>query len=217
MFTLTSFMLPFSPNEAVLYAARSLQGISVAAAVPSAIGILSSTFSASEQRQYAFIIYSATGSLGGLTGNIIGGVIGGSLSWKWVFWCAAIIGSVVCILALVLVPSDDQPGLQPDQPPQHTYVDWTGGVLITASMMTLLIVLSQATSYQMYQTCVLFTLSGVLFSCFIIWEKHLEKDPTRRPLIKLSLFKDMRFSAALVTYGCYLSSFCTFLIYSSLL
>jgi MFS family permease len=204
--------------EFVFYFFRTIQGVSVAAAVPSAIGILSTTFQTGERRNYAFVIYNATGSLGAVTGMLVGGVIGGFQSWEWVFAFAALVGCIVTVAAYFVIPKvEANNDLAFDSLLERKYVDWAGGAMITASMMILLVTLSHVDQWTDWKNYVQLAVSGTLLWMFVLWQRYLELDTVRQPLMKLSLFRNPELSASLITYGCYMASFHVLLVYASLL
>jgi MFS family permease len=217
-YTVASALLPFSPNQIIFYLFRAFQGVSVAAAVPASIGIISSTFPAGKRRNYAFVFYNAASSLGAVMGNIVGGVIGGYLSWKWIFWIAAMMGGFTGVAAFLLIPSSQNGGAHSRSfDDKRPFVDWIGGLLITASLLTLLIPLSNADGWKDACNGIQLASSVILGTAFILWQRHLEMDPVRQPLIRPSILNSTRFSAALVVYACFLASYNTFLVYASFL
>lgn len=246
LFALSTLVTPFSPNEICFYVFRALQGVSGAATVPSALGILATLFPpGSRQRTQAFVAFSAASSVGSVLGNVAGGVIGGFLSWKWLFWIPAMFASLVTVSAYVLAPSppaaqkrvdllngsntdrdDHRVGEKDVGSPRS--LDWCGGFLITATLTLLLVALSEANvvGWSTPWIPALIVLSAVLGVIFIIWERRLEKLQTgygetrgraRQPLIKVSLFRSPQFSAAFITIGCFYASFNSFLIFATFL
>ncbi|KAF2995174.1 hypothetical protein E8E14_003055 [Neopestalotiopsis sp. 37M] len=128
-FTLAALAIPFSPVEICFYVLRVLQGMSGAATIPSAIGILATTFPVGKSRNTAFVTFAAASSLGSIIGNVAGGVVGGYLSWKWVFWITSIISGTVTVAAYIL--TRHKSFTQRPQGSTDTYVDWLGGVIIS--------------------------------------------------------------------------------------
>lgn len=82
--TIFTLVIPFSPNEIAFDVFRGLQGLGGAANVPTAIGILRSTFEPGSQSMLvALSIYSAGFPMGSVIGNILGGLVAEWASWKW--------------------------------------------------------------------------------------------------------------------------------------
>ncbi|KAK8022457.1 MFS general substrate transporter [Apiospora rasikravindrae] len=235
-FTASSIATPFAPNEVVFYALRVLQGFSNAATVPSALGILATLFpQGSNQRKWAFVTFSAASSLGSVVGNLVGGFIGAYLSWHWVFWIPAGIAALVGVLACGIVPPvvpPSSPTQQPDEPvlgagPKHCEappsqsVDWIGGMLITANMLSLLLALSYATVLWGRSPLALLglvTLSAGLAGAFVLWQRRLESGTFRwAPLIRTSMFLNTDFSVSLIVITSFCGSYNSFLVFASVL
>lgn len=203
--------IPFAPNEIGFNILRALQGLSASAMIPSAVGILGVTFINPHERHYAFAVYAAGSSLGAVMGNVFAGVINGYLSWIWVFWIIALTGTVNTLFAVLLVQK--QPIAE-----NRLAIDWIGGVVLTASLVLLLVGLSQGNSEHWRAWCiVLLVLSAILIAPFYMWEKHEEKRPKRTPLIHISLFKNFRLTSALIVTMVYYASFNSFQIFATYL
>ena len=67
----------------VLVAARALQGAFGALLAPSALSLLTTTFTSADERGKAFGIYGAIAAGGGAVGLLLGGVLTEYLSWRW--------------------------------------------------------------------------------------------------------------------------------------
>jgi EmrB/QacA subfamily drug resistance transporter len=72
-----------SGSFAVLVAARATQGVFAAVLAPSALGLLSTTFTDPGERGAAFGIFGAIAAGGSAVGLILGGVLTEWLSWRW--------------------------------------------------------------------------------------------------------------------------------------
>jgi EmrB/QacA subfamily drug resistance transporter len=92
-----------SVNFAMLITARACQGVFGAILVPSALSLLTTTFSEPKERGKAFGIYGAIAAAGGAVGLLLGGVLTEYLSWRWtlyvnlIFAGAALIGGAVLL------------------------------------------------------------------------------------------------------------------------
>lgn len=229
LFTLATLCIPFSPEKVCFYVLRALQGMSGAALIPSALGIIAAMFPPGKTRNKAFVTMSAAASLGSTPGNIAGGIIGSYLSWKWVFWIPAILASIVTVLAFLLIspprasmkirtePTGD---IWQSQARKRPFVDWFGGFLITSSLIALLVALSQGNVVGWSKPWI-GTLIGVfvvLLLLFGFWQARLENDTTeRQPLLRISMFNNLEFSALFVTVSCFYAAFNSFLIFATFL
>ncbi|THC88213.1 hypothetical protein EYZ11_012341 [Aspergillus tanneri] len=50
---------------------------------------------------------------------------------------------------------------------------------------------------------------------FTFWQRHLENGSRRQPLLKVSMFKNIRFSAIFVLVGCFFASFNSFVVFAT--
>ena len=68
---------------------RALQGLSIAACLPSAVGILSLSFPTGGTRNLGFAVLGAGQPVGFASGMVLSGVFISKLSWRWAFYCSA--------------------------------------------------------------------------------------------------------------------------------
>jgi MFS family permease len=101
---------PFATNEILFDVLRGLQGLGGAANVPTAIGLLSTTFPPGKARNYAFSFYASGAPMGAVMGNLLGGLVAQYASWKWIFWILSIMAFVVTVAGCFIIP----------QPPPRT-------------------------------------------------------------------------------------------------
>ncbi|REE94638.1 EmrB/QacA subfamily drug resistance transporter [Paenibacillus taihuensis] len=100
LFTLASMLAGLAPSSTLLLAARALQGLAAAMATPSALALLSVSFSEARERSKAIAIYSAVSGAGGSVGLIIGGLLTDLISWRAGMFLNVPIG----IALLLIVP-----------------------------------------------------------------------------------------------------------------
>lgn len=212
--TVITIVLPFVKNEIGFDALRGLQGLGAAANVPTAIGILGVTFPPGRAKNYAFSCYGAGAPLGAVFGNIMGGVIGEYLTWKWVFWILGILAALVTLAGIFII---SPPPIQNPNLGVKAAVDWIGGTLVTVGLMVLMFALTEGNVVGWATPWVptLIVASVVILLLFVLWQHHLETRTTRRPLMKVSIFRNTRFSAAMLIMLCFFSSFSNFLIFAT--
>jgi EmrB/QacA subfamily drug resistance transporter len=75
-----------SVNFAMLVTARACQGAFAALLVPSALSLLTTTFTEPKDRSKAFGIYGAIAGAGGAVGLLLGGALTEYLSWRWTLY-----------------------------------------------------------------------------------------------------------------------------------
>ncbi|USW53804.1 Putative major facilitator superfamily, MFS transporter superfamily [Septoria linicola] len=209
-----TLVCPFIPNEIGFDVFRGLQGLGAAANIPTAIGILGVTFPPGKAKNYAFATYSAGAPLGSVFGNFLGGLVGQYATWKWVFWVLAIMAALVTIAGHFLIPL---PTLHPTEAKVKHAVDWPGGVIITVGLVILLFALTDGNvvGWSRPWIPVLIVLAILLVAAFICWQLYLERRTTRRPLMKVTIFKNVRVSAAMLIMTLFFSSFNGFLVFAT--
>jgi MFS family permease len=211
---LTTLVCPFVPDEIGFDVFRGLQGLGAAANVPTAIGILGVTFPPGKAKNYAFATYSSGAPLGSVIGNILGGVVGEYASWRWVLWILAILAAMITIAGHFVIPQP-KPRSQP-MDLRHS-VDWTGGATVTIAILVLLFALTEGNvvGWATPWIPVLIVLSFLLLAAFVMWQMYLEKKTTRRPLMKISMFKDYKISAAMFAMMTFFGAFSNYLIFAT--
>ncbi|TIC90603.1 putative MFS-type transporter [Colletotrichum higginsianum] len=199
--------------------------MSGAALIPSDIEIIASTFPRGKARNNAYVCISAVASVGSVLGNIFGGVIGGLLSWQWVFWIPAMLAGVTTAIAYFITdtphlrssPSASTSAENGGEETRTRSVDWTGGALVSCSLVLLLAAFTQANVIGWSTPCIppLIAASVVLLVGFCFWQRRLEKDPAREPLLRISMFKNLQFSALFVLVASFYASFNSFLVFAT--
>ncbi|KAI5210666.1 drug resistance protein [Aureobasidium subglaciale] len=207
---------PFVTNEIAFDLIRGLQGIGGAGNVPTAVGILSATFPRGKARNQAFSFYSSGAPMGSIMGNLLGGVVVQyAKDWRWVFWILSVMALTVTIAGYLIIPS------APPRPQPRTElkksIDWAGAILITVGILILLFALAQGNvvGWRKPYIAVLIVLSIACTVIFVFWQLYLERRTECQPMIKISLFKQLRISAAMLAMAVFFSAFNNYLIFST--
>ena len=103
-----------SVNFAMLITARACQGAFAALLVPSALSLLTTTFTSQADRGKAFGIYGAIPGAGGAIGLLLGGALTEYLSWRWTLYVNLLFAGVAFTggaLLLARQPSPAKPRL----------------------------------------------------------------------------------------------------------
>src|ERR1700751_5999848 len=83
-----------SVNFTMLITARACQGAFAALLVPSALSLLTTTFTSQADRGKAFGVYGAIAGAGGAIGLLLGGALTEYLSWRWTLYVNLIFAGV---------------------------------------------------------------------------------------------------------------------------
>src|ERR1700750_1923794 len=103
-----------SVNFAMLITARACQGVFAALLVPSALSLLTTTFTEQKDRGRAFAVYGAIAGVGGAVGLLLGGALTEYLSWRWTLYVNLIFAAVAFAGGALLLqrqPSQSKPKL----------------------------------------------------------------------------------------------------------
>ncbi|TQN43946.1 EmrB/QacA subfamily drug resistance transporter [Blastococcus colisei] len=110
LFSVGSLLAGLAQEQWQLLAARALQGGGAAAASPTALALITTTFPAGPPRNRAFAVYAAMSGAGAAVGLILGGALT-EASWRWTMLINVPIGLAVAVLApRFLAESEPQPG-----------------------------------------------------------------------------------------------------------
>src|ERR1700728_4136875 len=152
-----------SVNFAMLVTARACQGAFAALLVPSAVSLLTTTFTGPKDRGRAFAVYGAIAGAGGAVGLLLGGALTEYLSWRWtlyvnlIFAAAALIGGA---LLLQRQPSQSKPSL-----------DIPGVLLVSGAVFCLVYGFSNAAAHSWHapSTWGFLAAGAVLLPAFAWW------------------------------------------------
>ncbi|KAM5365569.1 hypothetical protein ACJZ2D_010971 [Fusarium nematophilum] len=209
----------FIPTEIAFNLFRGFHGLGAAANVPTAIGILGTTFPPGKAKNYAFSAYAAGAPLGSVFGNLVSGLIVEWASWKWVFGALAIMAGMISVAGIFCIPPSP-PSLGPARDnlrAKTAAVDWIGATLITCGLLALMFALTEGNvvGWSAPWIPVLIVVSLLIIVGFFFWQRYLENKTTRPPLVKVSIFKNWRFTSVMLIMGLFFGGFNNFLIYAT--
>src|SRR5882724_1125537 len=111
LFTLASMAGGVATSATMLVAARAVQGVGAAIAVPNTLALLMLTFPEGPARHRALGLFAAVSSAGGSIGLVVGGALTGWVSWRWVLFINVPIGvAMVTLIPLYLAEPPRQAG-----------------------------------------------------------------------------------------------------------
>lgn len=88
----------------LLVAARALQGVFGAVLAPSALSVLTTTFTVPRERARAFGVFGAIAGMGGAIGLLLGGYLTENLDWRWNLYVNVVIAAVALVAGIALLP-----------------------------------------------------------------------------------------------------------------
>jgi EmrB/QacA subfamily drug resistance transporter len=169
----------FSANESQLIAARAAQGLGAAIISPSALSIITTTFSDGAERNKALGAWGAVAGLGGAAGVLFGGILTDGLGWEWVLWINVPVALIVAALTPPLVAESRSES-------ETRHFDAAGAVTVTAGLSVLVYALVDATEagWGSTQTVGLLALSAALLAVFVAIELR-----SQAPLVPFRIFR----------------------------
>jgi EmrB/QacA subfamily drug resistance transporter len=178
-FTVASVLCGIAPSQETLVGARFLQGIGAAAQASVILAIIVTEFPEAAERARAMSAYVFVSVAGGSIGLLAGGVLTEALSWHWVFFVNLPIGAATFALGHALIRADRGLGLG------HG-VDWVGSVLVTASLMSAIYAIVEATAHGWLSLQVLGFggLATVLMAAFLVLEARIQN-----PILPLRILR----------------------------
>ncbi len=108
-FAIVSAIGGASVNFAMLITARACQGAFAALLVPSALSLLTTTFTEPKDRARAFAVYGAIAGAGGAIGLLLGGALTQYLSWRWTLYVNLLFAGIAFAGGAVLLPRQPSP------------------------------------------------------------------------------------------------------------
>ncbi|HTD35923.1 MAG TPA: MFS transporter [Candidatus Limnocylindrales bacterium] len=184
IFALASLGCALAPSVHVLIAARCVQGIGGALAMPESLALISAFFTGTE-RGRAIGTWSGFASITGAVGPLIGGWLTQHASWRWVFLI-----NLPIAIAVLAISYRGFPESRDEEMPQH--LDVAGAALATLGLgaFTYGLIASQGAGPGAFAIAAL--VAGVaLLAAFVVQERR-----SRAPMMPLDLFRSRVFSAA---------------------
>ena len=185
VFSAGSLLCGLAWSEESLIGARALQGLGAATVTPSALSILTTTFTEGRERNIALGAWGAVGGFGAAAGVLMGGILTDLLSWEWIFFVNVPVGVGALILSpFLLRESRDAHGQSHDV---------AGAVLVTSGLLLLVLGITQGRQWEWTsaRTIGVFAASVVLLAAFALWEQR-----QREPLVPFSIFRLQTLTAA---------------------
>ena len=109
-FAVASALGGIASSEALLFAARALQGAFGALLAPASLALITVLFTDAKERAKAFAVYGAIAGGGSAVGLLLGGVLTEYADWRWCFWVNVPVAVLAVAAAIRIVPESRTPG-----------------------------------------------------------------------------------------------------------
>jgi EmrB/QacA subfamily drug resistance transporter len=153
-----------SVNFPMLVTARACQGVFGAILVPSALSLLTTTFTEPKERGKAFGIYGAIAAAGSAVGLLLGGALTEYLSWRWTLYVNLIFAGAALAGGLAL--------LERSSSPVKPKLDIPGVLAVSGALFCLVYGFSNAATHNWHTPSTWgFLAAGVaLLATFALWQ-----------------------------------------------
>ena len=172
-----------------LVAARALQGAFGALLAPTALAVLTTTFTIPKERARAFGVFGAIAGAGGAVGLLLGGYLTEYFDWRWNLYINVFIAIVAVIGATIFVDTLKRTGPRPK-------LDIPGTLLVSAALFGLVYGFSNAETDGWDSPLTWGMLAGavVLLVAFVLWQRK-----AAHPLLPLAIVLDRNRGAAYIS------------------
>lgn len=179
LFTSASLACGLAHSQAMLIAARAVQGLGGAVVSAVALSLIMKLFTMPAERAKAFGVYGFICAGGGSLGVLLGGLLTSALSWHWIFLVNLPIGACVHALTLALL-SDGRAESSGGR------LDVAGAVTVTSSLMIAVfaVVNGNEAGWTSVRTLGMLGSATALLALFIAIEARVD-----HPLMPLRLFR----------------------------
>ncbi|GAA4266787.1 MFS transporter [Frondihabitans peucedani] len=185
-FALASALGGAAGSFGMLVFARALQGAFGALLAPTALAVLTTTFTVPKERARAFGVFGAIAGAGGAIGLLLGGFLTEKLDWRWNLYINVVIAIVAVIGALVFVKTVPREGARPR-------LDVPGTILVSGALFSLVYGFSNAETdgWGSGLTWGFLAAAGILLVAFVLWQRR-----AAHPLLPLHIVLDRNRGAA---------------------
>ena len=185
-FAVASALGGAAPTFEVLVGARALQGAFAALLAPTALAVLTTTFTIPKERARAFGVFGAIAGAGGAIGLLLGGFLTEQFDWRWNLYINVVIAVVAAVGTVLFVRHVARTGPRPK-------LDLPGTVLVSGALFLLVYGFSNAETegWESPLTWGMLAASAVLLVAFVLWQRR-----AAHPLLPLSIVLDRNRGAA---------------------
>ncbi|MCS5720189.1 DHA2 family efflux MFS transporter permease subunit [Herbiconiux sp. CPCC 205763] len=166
-----------APGFGTLVAARAVQGAFAALLAPTALAVLTTTFTIPKERARAFGVFGAIAGAGGAIGLLLGGFLTEYFDWRWNLYINVFIAIAAVIGGAIFVVSVTLDGPRPK-------LDVPGTILAVTALFALVYGLSNAETdgWDSPLSWGMLVASGILLIAFVLWQRRAS-----HPLLPLAI------------------------------
>lgn len=196
LFIAGSILCALAPNMPILILARGLQGLGGGGIMPVVQTVISDVVSPRERGQYQ-AYFSGVWVAAGIGGPIVGGVFAEHLHWSMIFWIN--VPLALAALALLLPKMGKIPVFH-----RRRKVDWLGGVLLMASAVVFMLVLTWGGNRYLWLSPTIIAMLGASAALAFSFVWHARN--TDEPFLPLPLMGGTVVPYAMAAGGCALGA-----------
>src|SRR6476659_10010599 len=196
LFVAGSVLCALAPNMPVLILARGLQGLGGGGIMPIVQTVISDVVTPRERGQYQ-AYFSGVWVAAGIGGPILGGVFAEHLHWSMIFWIN--VPLALASLALLLPKMAKIPVFH-----RRRKVDWLGGVLLMASAVVIMLVLTWGGNRYLWLSPTVLAMTGAAIALAIAFIWHAGR--ADEPFLPLSLLRGTVAPYAIIAGSCALGA-----------
>lgn len=178
-FSIASALGGLAQDQAMLFAARALQGSFGALMAPASLSLLTVTFTETKERAKAFAVYGAIAGGGAAIGLILGGVLTQYATWRWCLLINTPIGAIAALSAVRFIRESKAHG--------DTRYDLPGAMSATGGLVALVygFTMADQDGWRSATTIGFLVAAVVLLIAFVIIELR-----TTHPLLPMRVLED---------------------------
>src|SRR5436190_23371761 len=192
LFIAGSVLCAVAPNMPILILARGLQGLGGGGIMPVVQTVISDVVSPRERGQYQ-AYFSGVWVAAGIGGPIVGGVFAEHLHWSMIFWIN--VPLALAALALLLPKMGKIPVFH-----RRRKVDWLGGVLLMASAVVFMLVLTWGGNRYLWLSPTIIAMLGASVALAFAFAWHAGN--AEEPFLPLPLMGGTVVPYAMAAGGC---------------
>src|SRR6202048_3664698 len=192
LFIAGSILCALAPNMSTLILARGLPGLGGGGIMPVVQTVISDVVSPRERGQYQ-AYFSGVWMAAGVGGPVLGGVFAEHLHWSMIFWIN--LPLALAALALLVPKMGKIPVFH-----RRRKVDWLGGVLLMASAVVIMLVLTWGGNRYLWLSPVIMAMVGASVALALAFVWHAKS--AEEPFLPLSLMGGTVAPYALAGGGC---------------